>query len=353
VDATPNDLKSMPGAKLGLPQRRRRGGRAWQAVGLASVLVALAGFGAFVFADRHEPFADAPIRIREAATPAATPVSEQAGKSGPAGPMASGKLSPSPDPRLIEQTRDGLLPRIGADGSRPAQVYARPSAPVSGPKVAILVTGLGISQSATMEAIARLPAPVSLAFGPYGVGLEKTVAEARDKGHEVMLQVPMEPFDYPDNDPGPHTLLSRAPLQENLKRLHWVMGRFTGYTGIVNAMGSKLTADAGALSPILAEIVGRGLLFLDDGSSARSAVRRTYEQVERADLVLDATPRLDAIDGAFARLETLARQSGFAIATVSASPASIDMIVAWAGSLEAKGIRLVPVSSAYRGSARP
>jgi polysaccharide deacetylase 2 family uncharacterized protein YibQ len=223
---------------------------------------------------------------------------------------------------------------------------------VKGPRVAILVTGLGISRSATMEAIGRLPAPVSLAFGPYGADLEKTVAEARDKGHEVMLQVPMEPFDYPDNDPGPHTLLSRAPLQENLKRLHWVMGRFTGYTGIVNAMGSKLTADAGALAPILAELAGRGLLFLDDGSSARSTVRRAGDQIERADMVLDATPSPEAIDGALARLEGLARQSDFAVATVSATPASIDRIVAWAGSLESKGIRLVPVSSAYRGSAR-
>jgi polysaccharide deacetylase 2 family uncharacterized protein YibQ len=353
VDATPNHLKSMPGAKLGRPQRRWSAGLAWGAVGLAAVLVALAGLGAFVFADRHEPFADAPIRIRATATPAAPPSSGQPAEPRPAAPAASGRLSPSPDPRLIEQTPDGLLPRIGADGSRPAQVYARPSAPVSGPKVAVLVTGLGISQSATMEAIARLPAPISLAFGPYGVDLEKTVAEARDQGHEVMLQGPMEPFDYPDNDPGPHTLLSRAPLQENLKRLHWVMGRFTGYTGIVNAMGSKLTADAGALSPILAEIAGRGLLFLDDGSSTRSAVRRTGEQVERADLVLDATPRSEAIDEALARLEALARQSGFAIATVSASPASIDRIVAWARSLEGKSIRLVPVSSAYRGSARP
>ena len=33
------------------------------------------------------------------------------------------------------------------------------------------------------------------------------VARAREAGHEVLLEVPMEPFDYPDNDPGPQTLL--------------------------------------------------------------------------------------------------------------------------------------------------
>ena len=82
----------------------------------------------------------------------------------------------------------------------------------------------------------------------------------------------MEPFDYPDSDPGPHTLTTRAKPQENLDKLHWALGRFTGYTGVVNFMGAKLTSDEAALAPILREIGGRGLVFLDDGSSSRSLV---------------------------------------------------------------------------------
>ena len=57
------------------------------------------------------------------------------------------------------------------------------------------------------------------------------VARARGEGHEVLLQVPMEPFDYPDNDPGPQTLLTSLDAGQNIDRLHWLMSRFQGYVG--------------------------------------------------------------------------------------------------------------------------
>ena len=178
-----------------------------------------------------EPFAVAEIRVREAPPRPAEAV-VKAGPAQVAGPQGPVKLAPAPDPRLVERTRLGLLPRIGEDGTRPAQAYARPAAAVSGPRIGLLVAGLGISQSVTADAIAKLPSAVTLAFGPYGTDLERAAAEARESGHEVMLQVPMEPFDYPDNDPGPHTLKVRAPVQDNIQRLQWVMGRFSGYTGL-------------------------------------------------------------------------------------------------------------------------
>jgi polysaccharide deacetylase 2 family uncharacterized protein YibQ len=208
----------------------------------------------------------------------------------------TGKLAAAPDRRLVERSRYGLLPKIGADSAKPWQVYARPAGSLPGgvrasARVALLVTGLGISQIATAGAIAKLPGAVTLAFAPYGQELEKRTAAARAEGHEIMLQVPMEPFDYPDNDPGPHTLTARGKLQENLDKLHWAMGRFTGYIGVVNFMGAKLTADDAALAPILREIGSRGLVFLDDGSSSRSTVDAVAAVAKlpaaRADAVLD------------------------------------------------------------------
>ncbi|MFL5077068.1 MAG: divergent polysaccharide deacetylase family protein [Microvirga sp.] len=268
----------------------------------------------------------------------------------------NGKLAPAPDPRLVERSRHGLLPKVGPDGAKPWRVYARPAVPPaggagSGARIALLVTGLGISPSATAGAIARLPAAVTLAFAPYGADLDKTVAAARSEGHEVMLQVPMEPFDYPDSDPGPHTLTTRAKPQENLDKLHWALGRFTGYTGVVNFMGAKLTSDEAALAPILREIGGRGLVFLDDGSSSRSLVGAVAPSARapaaRADLVVDGTTQAEAVDRELGRLEEMAKKRGFAIGTASALPATVERILRWSRSLEAKGIQLVPVSSAY------
>jgi uncharacterized protein len=273
----------------------------------------------------------------------------------PAAPR--GKLQPAPDDRLVERSRLGVLPRIGADGSRPAAVYARPpdalltSGARPAARIAVLVGGLGVSDSVTAEAIAKLPAPVTLGFSPYGGEAGKHVAGARDDGHEVMLQAPMEPFDYPDNDPGPHTLTTDAKAQDNMARLHWAMSRFAGYVGVVNAMGSKMTADEAALAPVLQEIGARGLLFLDDGSSSRSRAETVGAAVQtptaRADLVLDRVPQPDAIDKQLAMLETIARQRGVAIGSASSVPVTIERIAQWARTLEARGVLLVPVSSAY------
>lgn len=263
-------------------------------------------------------------------------------------------LAPAPDARLVEESRFGMLPRIGDDGARASRIYARPAPPGAAghpARVAILVTGLGISQSVTGDAIVRLPPEVTLAFAPYGGDLERLVARARNAGHEVMLQVPMQPFDYPDNDPGPHTLTVEARAGENIERLHWVMGRFSGYTGIVNFMGARFTADADALAPIVEEIAARGLAIVDDGSSSRAQLallaRAADVPTARAGFVLDAVPRAEAIDAALADLEAHAREHGFAFATASALPVSVARIEAWAREAADRGILLMPVSAAF------
>ena len=131
-------------------------------------------------------------------------------------------LTPAPDKRLVDKSKYGLLPRVAADGARPSEVYARPpllsgKLKASAPRVALLVGGLGLSQASTNSAISGLPGAVSLGFAPYGADLERDVAQARDAGHEAVLQLPMEPFDYPANNPGPHTL-AHATVREREPR---------------------------------------------------------------------------------------------------------------------------------------
>ena len=276
-------------------------------------------------------------------------------------PDPQGPLNPAPDPRLVERTRHGNLPKIGPDGARAADVYARPAGSLPGGaqaagRIALLVGGLGISQTATADAITKLPAPVTLGFAPYGGRLEQHAARAREDGHETMLQLPMEPFDYPDNDPGPHTLLAGAKIQDNLDRLHWVMSRISGYVGLVNFMGAKLTADEAALAPILREVGGRGLVFLDDGTSPRSLLPMVGQQVRapalRADTLIDGIARADAIDRELAKLEELSRKRGLAVGSASALPLTVERIARWARTLAERNILLVPASNAFASEGR-
>ncbi|MGX1743900.1 divergent polysaccharide deacetylase family protein [Bosea sp. NPDC055353] len=264
------------------------------------------------------------------------------------------KLATAPDDRLVERSRYGLLPKLGPDGATPARIYARPLGLEPEPKpagrIALLVGGLGISQSGTADAIAKLPPPVSFAFAPYGNELERTVQRARGEGHEVFLQLPMEPFDYPDNDPGPHTLLTGPKAPDNIDKLHWALGRFTGYVGIVNFLGGRFTADESALSPILRELAGRGLMVVDDGSSPRSLLAGSADRARipalKIDRVVDGVTRADAIDKELAALESLAREQGIVVAAASALPVSIERINRWAQTLDAKKLVIVPVSAA-------
>ncbi|KQP10001.1 hypothetical protein ASF28_02185 [Methylobacterium sp. Leaf99] len=265
------------------------------------------------------------------------------------------KLASAPDPRLVERGRHGAIPRLGEGRVRALDIYARPDPGLTGPRIAILVSGLGIGQSATASAITRLPPEVSLAFAPYGGDLERTVARAREAGHEALLQAPMEPFDYPDSDPGPQTLLTTARTPENIDRLAWAMSRFSGFIGIVNYMGAKLTSDAAAFEPVLREVAARGLGYVDDGTSPRSLAAplgaKARVPTARAEIVLDALPRPEAIDRELARAEAQARAKGFVLVSATALPMTIDRIARWSRDLEARGIRLVPVSVALRGPA--
>jgi hypothetical protein len=137
-------------------------------------------------------------------------------------------------PQLVELTRNGPIPRIGADGLRVAQAYAKPvAAKPNAPQIAIVISGLGVSLSGTNDAVNKLPGPITFAFLPYGSDLEKLTAKADGLGHELLVQVPMEPFDYPDNDPGPQTLITSLPPEQNIDRLQWAMSRFQRYVGVI------------------------------------------------------------------------------------------------------------------------
>lgn len=284
------------------------------------------------------------------------PVSDATGTPG-----AGTGMSTVPVAALVEQSRYGPLPKIADDGRRPSDIYARATQHTALPqagepaRIAILMNGLGLSELATNQAINMLPGNVSLAFSPYGRNLQSWIRLSREAGHEVMLQIPLEPFDYPDNDPGPHTLLTNLPPDENLKRLQWLMARFTGYVGVTNHMGAKFVSAQSAFLPVLEEIKSRGLIFLDDGTAARSTAGEIAKDLglgfSAAQIVIDAAQTPESIDEALKNLETTARENGLAIGVASSYPITIQRISEWSRSLSQKGMVLVPVSAAIR--ARP
>jgi polysaccharide deacetylase 2 family uncharacterized protein YibQ len=258
------------------------------------------------------------------------------------------------DQRLLEKSRYGMIP-VAADGLKPFTAYAAGTdadraRAAKMPSIAIVIGGLGVGAAKTSDAIMKLPPAVTLAFTPYGSDPGKLVERARAQRHEVLLQIPMEPFDYPDNDPGPQTLLTTLSAEQNLDRLFWHLSRFQGYAGIANFMGARFVVTDAVMQPILREAARRGLGYLDDGSAPRSVASSLAEgqamPFAKADFSLDAVPTSVEIDRALAKLESLAKERGTAVGIASALPISIERISAWTRSLESRGILLVPLTTA-------
>ena len=256
------------------------------------------------------------------------------------------------DQRLLETTRHGAIPKISPDGARPFTVYAHPRQLVppksDAPRIAIVIGGLGVSASGTADALSKLPAPVTFAFAPYGPDLERLAERARAENHEVLLQAPMEPFDYPDNDPGPQTLLTSLTPDQNIDRLQWLMSRFQGYVGIVSYMGARFTASEPSLAPVLRETAKRGLIYLDDGGSTRSVAGQLAGShnlpFAKTNVVIDSVPTSVEIDRALARLEIIAREHGAAVGIATALPGTITRIAEWAKKVEGRGFVLIPIT---------
>ncbi len=267
------------------------------------------------------------------------------------------RMAALPNDALLEDTPSGRLPIVGPDGRRPMDQYARPWSGTHGTRIAIVVSGLGLSQTGTQRAIQKLPEDVTFAFATSGNSLQRWMQEARRGGHEILLQVPFEPYDYPANDPGPDTLLTSKSAAKNLESLHRAMGEITNYTGIMNYQGARFLADPNAMEPVLRDIGKRGLLFLDDGSSAQSKTAVIAKGTELpyafADIQLDAQLDVNAITLKLDELERIAKRNGQAIGVASAFDESIDAISKWTEEAAMRGIEIVGIAALANDPKKP
>jgi hypothetical protein len=258
--------------------------------------------------------------------------------------MAAGPgLVAAPIAGLFAPSATGSLPVIGPDGRTPAQAYARPAAAAAGKaRVALIIGGLGLNAQTTRQAIDTLPADVTLSFVPYAENLQSWIDQARAAGHEVLLEAPMEPRDFPANDPGPYTLMADGQPQETTRRLEWLLSRATGYFGVTNYLGSKFVASPGAMGIFEGDLRQRGLAFIDDGSASHVGGGLPRASADR---IVDDQLDGPAIEAQLTALETQAGRSGQALGSGFAYPITLQEAARWTQGLAARGIQLVPASS--------
>jgi len=117
----------------------------------------------------------------------------------------------------------------------------------------------------------------------------------------------------------------------------------------MNFMGARFLSDPAATETLMRDLAKRGVLFLDDGTSAQTvtgaiarAVGVPYAEGNMVvDNKIDRTEIMRRLDD----VERVAKRDGTAIATASAFDVSVDAIAAWANEAKARGIEIVAVSA--------
>lgn len=286
--------------------------------------------------------AETPPSALATADAAPEPVADAAAESAPAPDMPA--AAPVPQDTAAAATGSaGALPRWRQYGQDFDDTDTRP-------RIAVILTGMGLSSAATEAAINQLPAAVTLSFTPYSPRLDQWMSLARSGGHEVMLDLPMEPTSYPDDDPGPQALLTALSPAQNLERLNWTLERASGYVGVATVMGSRFTTSEEALTPVLEALKEQGLIFLDNRSSQDSVAGNLAAKIGVPHAVNDRT--LDtgqaspaAIDARLVQVEGLARAAGFAVAMGRPYPVTIARVREWVKGLADRGFVLAPISA--------
>ncbi len=247
--------------------------------------------------------------------------------------------------RLVpdQQSQTNLAPEQMAALQAVAPAGAPPR-----PWAAIVVTEVGGNAALGKSIIAALPMSVAIGIAPGGKGSREMAAAAVRKGHEVWAGIPMQPLSYPRNDPGPHTIRLQVSPDENAENLSWALAQAPGAVGAYNIMGSAVTRDTVVMTQVLRHLKGSSLMFLDARAAADTVSKDLGERLDvpvaSNDRYIEATPSVADIS----ILATQARQRGYTIAFVEASPRAVKTVQTLVAGLEAEGVNLVSPSMIAR-----
>lgn len=281
--------------------------------------------------------------------PADSPAAAPSFDALPAAPDQPQGLAAAPDPALVRQGPLGALPVVANDGRTAWQTYGRPFPQTGTPRVTLIVAGLGLNPAATEAAITRLPPGITLSFSPYAKALDAQLRKARSYGHEVMLDLPMEPENFPARDPGPLAMLTALPQNDNLTRLETIMGKGAGYTGFLGRMGGKYGANRAQMRTVLESLSQRGLLYVHTAPPEGLAQNADLGVPSAQSLMaIDERPFREAIDARLKYVAEAAKIRGSAVAVAHPYPVTFERIARFAGQLQTLGVALAPASASVR-----
>jgi uncharacterized protein len=184
------------------------------------------------------------------------------------------------------------------------------------PVVAIIIDDIGYDRHIADQLMA-LDVPLTFSFLPYGPFSQSILSQARTRGFEIMLHLPMEPSEYPQVDPGPGALLSNMTPDELIAQLDKDIDRFSGIKGVNNHMGSRLSTSPERMRQIFSILKKRGLYYIDSRTTAETVAAPSARLLQlpfaERDIFIDHVEDAAFIRSQLHRLIKRAQKQGYAI----------------------------------------
>jgi polysaccharide deacetylase 2 family uncharacterized protein YibQ len=222
------------------------------------------------------------------------------------------------------------------------------------PRLALVLYGFGNDVDETRRCFA-LSVPFAVAVVPGARTTQAELKAARECGREVVLQVPLEPVNYPQLDPGPGTLLVTMKPDRIAGTVRRWLDQAEPVVAVANHMGSLATQDMTLMGAVYREVKREHLTFLHVEAAAGSVCRPLAADMgvlyEQPDLVLDAEARAHdtkRLDARWAEALERARQRGHAMVWLRATPRSLEWLPRATTARRLGGVDLAPLSGVMR-----
>jgi polysaccharide deacetylase 2 family uncharacterized protein YibQ len=235
--------------------------------------------------------------------------------------------------------------------ARPGPAAESAPPPPGAPRVAIIVDELG-GRRDVFDTLREIRRPLTVAVQP---ALPLSAAIARDavrSGMEVLLDLPMEPYRYPELDPGPGVLLMSMPPAEIQQMVGAHLATVAPAIGVINRMGSRLTEDRPRMRAMLEVLAKRRLFLVDAYTSSQSVAydeaRGAGVRAARRQILVDHAAGEAGDRARWDEVAGWAERRGEVTVVVHDHPLTVRLLKEYVPRWEARGLRLVPVSYVAR-----
>jgi len=214
----------------------------------------------------------------------------------------------------------------------------------------IIVDDFGNYKGNLLTGFAKTDPAVCFAIMPQTPNAVEAMKIAKQYGHESIIHVPMEPINYPRENPGEHAIFIQHSAGEVSRRMERFINQLPDCIGVNNHMGSLATADENTMQAVMQTLRKENLLFVDSRTTSSSVAyniaQRNLVPAFKRDIFLDEPDLSDAnLNKKLSECVSMAQSKPFVIAIMHChSEKHLEYLNSFIAKAEQAGFELVPLS---------